>query len=151
MAFLIKEERQSLTRTERRELRQKLRQERRAEKKAAGGGPKFNIDWKKVDELATELILDMAGIAMPAEEKMQAVLDELVEQLDEFCTWTGVGTTLGGIFGGSIGALIGGLAAAGLEQVDGIALKAIADKFIEPQVQRVYDRLKAEGKVEESA
>ena len=144
MTLLTKNERQSLTRGE----RVALRQQRRAERKASNP-PKFQIDWEKVDELATELILDMAATAMPTEEKMDAVLDELVEQIDDFCKWTGVSTTVGGIFGGSIGVLIGGLAAAGLEQIDGIAIRAIADKFIEPQVQRVYDRLKAEGKLDE--
>lgn len=143
MPLLTKSERQSLTRAERRELRQ----ERREERKSDPSKFHLDIDWKKVDEKATDLILDMAGMAMPPEEKMQRVIDELVDELDDFCQWQVLGTTIGGIFGGTIGVLIGNLVAAGLEQVDGIALKALASKLIMPQVQRVYDRLKAEGKI----
>ncbi len=139
--LLSKEERESLSRPERRALRRERREERRGESILA----KLNIDWVKVDEKATELILDMAGIAMPPEEKMQAVIDELIDQIDDFCRWEGVGTAIGGFLGGTVGALAGAAAAQLLEQLDGKALEYIAGKFIEPKVQMVYDRLKEQG------
>jgi hypothetical protein len=143
MALLTKDERQSLTRDERRALRRERREDRRDDVLA-----KLNIDWDLVDRMATELILDMAGIAMPPEEKMQAVIDELVEYLDDFCKWEGIGATVGGFLGGAWGAMAGSMAATLLEQFDGKVLEAIAGRFIEPKVQMVYERLKAEGKID---
>lgn len=127
MALLTKEERKSLTKEERREIRK----ERRAERKE-NRGPFLGIKWEKLEPLAEELILDIAGDLLPGQEKMEEVIDELAERADEFLNWHGLPLAI---------TLI-------LETVDGVIIKAIARGTLRPMVQRVYDRLKEEGKLD---
>ena len=127
MALLTKEERKSLTKEERREIRK----ERRAERKE-NRGPFLGIKWEKLEPLAEELILDIAGDLLPGQEKMEEVIDELAERADEFLNWQGLPLAI---------TLI-------LETVDGVIIKAIARGTLRPMVQRVYDRLKEEGKLD---
>ena len=130
MALLTKEERKSLTKEERREIRK----ERRAERKE-NRGPFLGIKWEKLEPLAEELILDIAGDLLPGQEKMEEVIDELAERADEFLNWQGLPLAI---------TLI-------LETVDGVIIKAIARGTLRPMVQRVYDRLKEEGKLDGEA
>ena len=63
---------------------------------------------------------------------MEEVIDELAERADEFLNWQGLPLAI---------TLI-------LETVDGVIIKAIARGTLRPMVQRVYDRLKEEGKLD---
>tara|TARA_R100001509_G_C4875055_1_gene218263 strand:+ start:456 stop:854 length:399 start_codon:yes stop_codon:yes gene_type:complete len=130
MPLLSKEERQTLTPDEKRKLRKERRAVRREER-----GPFLGIKMDKLEELAEPLILDIAGDLLPGEEKMLEVIDDLSEHADEFLTWTGLPTVV----------------SLALEAVDGIFLRAIARGTLRPVVQRVYDRLKAEGKLDEAS
>ena len=127
MPLLSKEERQTLTPDEKRKLRKERRAVRREER-----GPFLGIKMDKLEELAEPLILEIAGDLLPGEEKMLEVIDDLSEHADEFLTWTGLPTVV----------------SLALEAVDGIFLRAIARGTLRPVVQRVYDRLKAEGKLD---
>ena len=69
MALLSKEERQTLTPDEKRALRKERRAVRREER-----GPILGIRWEKLEPLAEELILEIAGDLLPGEEKYR--LDE---------------------------------------------------------------------------
>ena len=86
---------------------------------------------EKLEELAEPLILEIAGDLLPGEQKMLEVIDDLSEHADEFLTWSGLPTVV----------------SLALEAVDGIFLRAIARGTLRPVVQKVYDRLKAEGKL----
>lgn len=126
MPLLSKEERQSLTPDQKRELRKERRAKRREER-----GPFLGIKMDKLEELAEPLILEIAGDILPGEQKMLEVIDDLSEHADEFLTWSGLPTVV----------------SLALEAVDGIFLRAIARGTLRPVVQKVYDRLKAEGKI----
>ncbi len=127
MPLLSKEERQTLTPAKKRELRKERRAVRREER-----GPFLGIKMDKLEALAEPLILEIAGDLLPGEEKMLEVIDDLSEHADEFLSWQGLPTVI----------------ALGLEAIDGVIIKAIARGTLRPVVQRVYDRLKEEGKVE---
>tara|TARA_R100000951_G_C2630345_1_gene177438 strand:- start:428 stop:826 length:399 start_codon:yes stop_codon:yes gene_type:complete len=127
MPLLSKQERQTLTPDEKRSLRKQRREIRREER-----GPFLGIKMDKLEELAEPLILEIAGDLLPGEGKMLEVIDDLSEHADEFLTWTGLPTVV----------------SLALEAVDGIFLRAIARGTLRPVVQRVYDRLKAEGKLD---
>ncbi len=127
MPLLSKEERKTLTPDEKRALRKERRAVRREER-----GPFLGIKMDKLEELAEPLILEIAGDLLPGEEKMLEVIDDLSEHADEFLTWSGLPTVV----------------SLALEAVDGIFLRAIARGTLRPVVQRVYDRLKEEGKLE---
>ena len=123
MPLLSKEERQTLTPDEKRALRK----ERRAVR-----GPILGIKWEKLEPLAETLILEIAGDLLPGEEKMQEVIDELAERADEFLEWKGLPMFI----------------SVALEAVDGIIIGAIARGTLRPMVQKVYEKLKAEGKLD---
>ncbi len=126
MPLLSKEERQTLTPDEKRARRKERRAERREER-----GPFLGIKWEKLEPLAEELILDIAGDLLPGEAKMLEVIDELAEHADEFLQWQGLPAVV----------------SIALETVDGVFLRAIARGTMRPMVQKVYDKLKAEGKL----
>jgi hypothetical protein len=126
MPLLSKEERQTLTPDEKRALRKERRAVRREER-----GPILGIKWEKLEPLAEDLILEIAGDLLPGEEKMQEVIDELAERADEFLNWQGLPAVI----------------AAGLELIDGVIIKAVARGTLRPMVQKVYEKLKAEGKL----
>jgi hypothetical protein len=126
MPLLSKEERQTLTPDEKRALRKERRAVRREER-----GPILGIKWEKLEPLAEDLILEVAGDLLPGEEKMKEVIDELAERADEFLSWQGLPTVI----------------ALGLEAIDGVIIKAIARGTLRPMVQKVYEKLKAEGKL----
>ena len=126
MALLSKEERQTLTPDEKRALRKERRGVRREER-----GPLLGIKWEKLEPIAEGLILEIAGDLLPGEEKMQEVIDELAERADEFLSWEGLPVFI----------------AVALEAVDGVIIKAIARGTLRPMVQKVYEKLKAEGKL----
>jgi len=125
MSLLTKAERQSLDRPQRVDLR-RTRRAQRTEARMAGDG--VEIDDETLAGLAGSLVVDMALEAMPGPEKMDAVLDELVEHADEFLVWTWCGPA--GFF---------------LELIDGPALRALVRVLIRPHVQRVYERIQAGG------
>lgn len=127
MALLSKEERQTLTPDEKRALRKERRGVRREER-----GPLLGIKWEKLEPIAEGLILEIAGDLLPGEEKMQEVIDELAERADEFLSWEGLPMFI----------------SIALEAVDGVIIKAIARGTLRPMVQKVYERLRAEGKLE---
>ena len=85
MALLSKEERKTLTPAEKRALRKERRAERRAER-----GPFLGIKWEKLEPVAEELILEIAGDVLPGREKMLEVIDELAERADDFLEWKGL-------------------------------------------------------------
>lgn len=127
MPLLSKEERQTLTPDEKRALRKERRAVRREER-----GPILGIKWEKLEPLAEDLILEIAGDLLPTgEEKMLEVVDELAEKADSFLEWRGLPVVV----------------SVALEAVDGVFLRAIARGTLRPMVQKVYDRLKAEGKL----
>ena len=135
MSLLTKAERQAMNREQRRALRKERRAERKAERQADGGWPKgLGLNLGKLRELATPLILDMAGDVVPGPEKMDEVLDELAEQADAFLVWTWAGP-----------------AAPLLELADGPALRALIGLAIRPHIQRLYDDLRALGVVQAEA
>ena len=125
--LLTKEERTSLSKEERKALRAERRAERKAER-----GPFLGIDLKVLEPLAEDIILEIAADAIPGEDKMQEVLDELALQADSFLKWNGLPTWV----------------SLPLELIDGIVLQAIARSLLEPLIQKVYDRLKEAGKLE---
>lgn len=127
MPLLSKEERQTLTPDEKRALRKERRAERREER-----GPFLGIKWEKLEPLAEDLILEIAGDMLPGEAKMLEVIDELAEHADEFLQWQGLPAVV----------------SIALETVDGVFLRAIARGTMRPMVQKVYDKLKAEGKLD---
>lgn len=126
MALLSKEEKQTLTPDEKRALRKERRAVRREER-----GPFLGIKWEKLEPIAEDLILEIAGDLLPGEEKMQEVIDELAERADEFLSWEGLPVVV----------------ALALEAIDGVFLRAIARGTLRPMVQKVYKRLKEEGKL----
>jgi|TARA_R100001163_G_C5062644_1_gene199764 hypothetical protein len=127
MPLLSKEERQTLTPDEKRKLRKERRAKRREER-----GPFLGIKWEKMEPIAEELILDIASDVIPGEEKMKEVIDDLAERADDFLEWKGLPFFV----------------SAALEAVDGIIIKAIARGILKGPVQRVYDRMKEEGKLD---
>jgi hypothetical protein len=126
MPLLSPEERQTLTPDEKRALRKERRAKRREER-----GPFLGIKWEKLEPLAEELILEIAGDLLPGERKMLEVIDELSEQADEFLEWRGLPVVV----------------SLALETVDGVFLRAIARGTMRPMVQKVYEKLRAEGKL----
>lgn len=126
MALLSKHERDTLTPDEKRALRKERRAKRREER-----GPILGIKWEKLEPLAEDLILEIAGDLLPGQEKMQEVIDELAEKADEFLEWKGLPLVV----------------SVALEAIDGVFLRAIARGTLRPMVQKVYERLKAEGKL----
>ena len=127
--LLTKEERKSLSKDERQDLRGVRRDERRA---AGGGLPPFvEVAIGKVEARAKEMILDLAHDVIPGRDKMGEVLDSLAVEADELLVWT---------FAGPVGAV--------LEAADGVVLTALVRLVLRPLVQRVYDRLESEGLVE---
>ena len=126
MALLSKEEKQTLTPDKKRALRKERRAVRREER-----GPFLGIRWEKLEPIAEGLILEIAGDLLPGEEKMQEVIDELAERADEFLSWEGLPVVV----------------ALALEAIDGVFLRAIARGTLRPMVQKVYKRLKEEGKL----
>ena len=126
MPLLSPEERQTLTPDEKRALRKERRAKRREER-----GPFLGIKWEKLEPLAEELILEIAGDLLPGERKMLEVIDELSEQADEFLEWRGLPVVV----------------SLALETIDGVFLRAIARGTMRPMVQKVYEKLRAEGKL----
>jgi hypothetical protein len=126
MALLSKHERDTLTPDEKRALRKERRAQRREER-----GPILGIKWEKLEPLAEDLILEIAGDLLPGERKMLEVVDELAEKADEFLEWKGLPLVV----------------SVALEAIDGVFLRAIARGTLRPMVQKVYERLKAEGKL----
>ncbi len=126
MALLSKHERDTLTPDEKRALRKERRAQRREER-----GPILGIKWEKLEPLAEDLILEIAGDLLPGEQKMLEVVDELAEKADEFLEWKGLPLVV----------------SVALEAIDGVFLRAIARGTLRPMVQKVYERLKAEGKL----
>jgi len=64
---------------------------------------------------------------------MEEVIDELAERADEFLNWRGLPLPVTVI----------------LETIDGVIISAIARGTLRPMVQKVYERLKEEGKLDE--
>ena len=126
MPLLSKEERQTLPPDEKRALRKERRAKRREER-----GPFLGIKWEKLEPLAEDLILEIAGDVLPGEDKRREVIDELSESAVEFLEWKGLPAVI----------------AVALEALDGVIIGAIARGTLRPMVQKVYEKLKAEGKL----
>ena len=121
MALLTRDERQSLTGPE----RKSLRKERRKARGARHEGDGVWLDLKLLRRRARDLLMDYAGERMPGRDRMDEVLDQLVEEADEFLVWTWAGPVAGAL----------------LEVGDGPALRAIIRLFVRPHVQDLYDHL----------
>lgn len=124
--LLSKKEKQELSKNERRALRKKRRAERRSEK-----GPFLGLQIEVLETLAKDLILELAADAIPGEEKMKEVLAELADKADSFLQWRALPPFV----------------SIPLEILDGVLLKAVAKSMLEPLVQKVYEKLKADGKL----
>ena len=85
MPLLSKEERHTLTPDEKKALRKERREVRRENR-----GPFLGIKWEKLEPIAEELILEIAGDILPGQQKMEEVIDELAERADEFLEWRGL-------------------------------------------------------------
>jgi hypothetical protein len=127
MGLLTADERQTLNKEERRALRA----ERRAERRESGKGFRIKINWDGLLKQAQELMIDISedqGITGP--EKMEEVLDSLVERADDWMDWDRLG-------------LFGTI----LEAVDGPIIKAIFASLVKPQIQQLYDRMAKNGQL----
>ena len=122
--MLTREERKTLDRAGRRELRAK----RRAERREIPHGNIAGFNLGEMRRRAAELILDFAGETLPGPAKMSEVLDELVEEADAFLTWHWAGPM-----------------APVLELADGPIIAGIVRAFIRPHVQDVYEHLHDAG------
>ena len=124
MPLLTKQERKTLPPEEKRELRRKRRAERPKK------GFRININWDGLLSSAEDLILDMVKDEIPGPDKMAEVCATLAEEADDFLKWQSLG--------------IIGLA---LEAIDGPIIHALFGALVRPQVQKVYERLKSDGKI----
>lgn len=136
-----------LTKKERRELDRDAKKALRIQRRAARQKPQI-LDLAKFTPVAEALILELAANALPPEDRLAEVLEELTERVDEFMVWTALGVFIGGAVGGPVGVLVGALVANGLEAADGLVLRALAHRILEPEVKRIYDRLKADGSID---
>lgn len=125
MALLTKQERRNLDADERRALRA----ERRAERPKKG--IKININWDGLLEKAQGMMLDLIADDVPGPEKMDEVLQMLADEADDFLTWNNLGVV--------------GLA---LEAVDGPIIAAIFGGIVKPQMQKLYDEMVADGRIQ---
>lgn len=124
--LLSADERKSLDKDE----RKALRAERRA-KRSKDRGPFLGIKLDVLKDLASDLILDLVSDTIPGEEKLGEVIDDLADQADKFLKWNG----------------LPGWLKIPLEAVDGTILQSVARGTLEPHVQRIYEELKAAGKL----
>jgi len=124
--LLTKEERQSLSKDERKALRVKRRAELKEER-----GPFLGIKLDVLEPLAEDLILELVSDTIPGKDKMGEVIEALAQEADKFLKWNGLPPWL----------------SLPLEALDGILLQAIARSTLHPLVQRVYDRLEEAGKL----
>ena len=129
MALLTREERKLLTRAERRELRKERRRDRL--------GTPFSIHWPSLEDEAEALILGVAHAGgMSGPDKMDDVISELAERMDEWLVWEGIGGA------GPLGPVIAVL----LEAADGPVIHLLL-RILRRHVQRVHDRLVEEGRI----
>ncbi len=124
MGLLTRDERKTLTPEARRELRAKRRAERPAR------GINIKINWDALLKIAESMILDVVADQIPGEQKMTEICDQLAIEADDLLKWEGLGV---------IGAL--------LEAIDGPIITALFGALVRPQVQALYARLKADGKL----
>lgn len=125
MALLTKEERKNLDPEQRRELR---RQRRAARPKK---GFRININWDGLRKEAEALIVDLVGDEISGPEKMDEVLETLAQRADDWCDWPD-----------SMGAI-----AVFFEAIDGPVVRALFGALVRPQIQKIYDGMKADGKL----
>lgn len=125
MALLTKQERRNLDADERRALRAKRRAERPKK------GIKININWDGLLQKAQGMMLDLIADDIPGPEKMDEVLQMLADEADDFLTWNNLGVV--------------GLA---LEAVDGPIIAAIFGGIVKPQMQKLYDEMVADGRIQ---
>lgn len=125
MALLTKQERRNLDADQRRALRA----ERRAERPKKG--IKININWDGLLAKAQGMMLDLIADDIPGPEKMDEVLQMLADEADDFLTWNNLGVV--------------GLA---LEAVDGPIIAAIFGGIVKPQMQKLYDEMVADGRIQ---
>jgi hypothetical protein len=124
--LLTKDERKTLNKDEKKALRAERRAERKEER-----GPFLGIKLDVLESLAEDLILELVSDAIPGEEKMKEVIEELAQEADKFLRWTGLPPWL----------------SLPLEALDGVLLQAVARSTLHPLVQRVYDELEKSGKL----
>ena len=123
MALLTKHERKNLSKEE----KKALRAERRAERPKRG--LRLNVNWDGLMESAEGMILDWADDAIGGPEKMDEVCSQLANEADNFLSWGD----------GVIGSI--------MEAIDGPIISALFSVLVRPTVQKLYDKLKEDGKV----
>jgi len=126
--LLTRTERETLKKAERRELRKSRRAERKSEGRT---WPGLEINWKGLKDVAVPIIREMVEEDATGPEKMDEVLNLLVERVDDVLVWTWAGPLVGGV----------------LEMVDGPALKFLLREVLRPHVQALYERLKGSGRL----
>ena len=123
MALLTRDERKNLTKEEKKALRAQRRAERPKK------GLRLNINWDGLLKSAESMILDWADEIIPGPEKMDEVCDQLASEADSYLSWGD------GVFG-SI-----------MEAIDGPIISALFSLLIRPSIQKLYDRMKDDGKL----
>ena len=127
MSLLSREERRELDDPARRNLRRKRRASR-TDRTRDGNRPKVLFNGQTLEDLARELIADVAADSIPGEEKMLEVLDDLADLADGFISWGFLG----------VGAPVA-------EAMDGPVIRAIVHTFLAPTIQQIYEKMTAEG------
>lgn len=137
MPLLSRDERKSLTGPERRELRRERRVERRLQerqrrrKNREHPRPRLRLNWSGVRAFAEEQMRDIAGDAIPGADKMEEVLDDVLDWLDntvlEFDDVAGDG-------------LVGSFVEVALEGITDAGL-ALLRAMLRAHLQRWYDEL----------
>lgn len=129
MPLLTRDERENLSKDEKKAIRKERRKERR--KRTAEKFRKI-FQFKVFEELAKETIRDLADDVLPRDEELDEVLDELIDRIDEFMDFRGLG-------------LVGSI----LEMIDGLIISVVVKELLRPQVERIYDELEEKGLLSE--
>lgn len=137
MPLLSRDERRNLTGPERRELRRERRVERRIQERQRRREnrehlrPRLRLNWSGVRAFAEEQMRDIAGDAIPGADKMEEVLDDVLDWLDntvlEFDDVAGDG-------------LVGSFVEVALEGITDAGL-ALLRAMLRAHLQRWYDEL----------
>ncbi len=125
--LLTKEERETLGRNERRNLRDRRREQKKADR------PRIGVKLPKLRARAEDLIFDLMATTLPGRQRMNEVLDSLAEEADDLLEWSWAGPFLSGP----------------LEAIDGLVMHIIVRTTIRPHVQRLYDELEKSGRLKE--
>ncbi|MGB1224334.1 MAG: hypothetical protein ACPHCN_09350 [Mycobacterium sp.] len=141
MALLTRQERRSLPPEERKSLRKQRRDARRELRKMERAERLEDRDEKKwglVLAVAKPIMVELWDEVMPGPEKMDEVLDHVVEEAaehaDDMLTWSWLE---------SLGA-IGRACAKAFESADGEVARVLLRWLLKKPLQRLYERVKVE-------